>query len=215
VNPTKLDHVALYVSDPRRVAGALLARLPLRILEETDEFVLVGRKPELGKLTFFGAPSRREHGQLLRIGIAVPCAMASSSVDLAGELAVELVPGPREGEVDLDHVALRVPDPRASARAWLDLGFEQMERVGPVERVRLRNAFVELHPGAPAEATRPLLNHIGLLVDSADEAHADAVDAGLEVRRFVEADNSRAVFVSGPDGVEVELIEQLPSFALV
>ena len=215
MNPTRLDHVALYVDDPRRVADALLARLPLRILEETDDFVLVGRRPELGKLTFFGAPGPREAGQLVRIGIAVPCAMASSSVDLAGELSVELVPGPRDGEVDLDHVALRVADPPASARAWLELGFERMERVGPVERVRLGSSFVELHPGTPPATERPLLNHVGLLVESADDARASALERGLEVTRFVEAEHSRAAFLAGPDGVEVELIEQLPSFALV
>jgi catechol 2,3-dioxygenase-like lactoylglutathione lyase family enzyme len=215
VNPTRLDHVALYVSDPSRVAAALLARLPLRILEETDEFVLVGRKPELGKLTLFGAPGPREPGELVRIGMAVPCAMASSSVDLGEELSLELVPGPRDGEVDLDHVALRVQDARASVRGWLELGFEQMERIGQVERVRLGDAVVELHPGTPTHTDHPLLNHIGLLVESADEARADATDAGLEIRRVVEAEHSRAVFVTGPDGVEVELIEQLPSFALV
>ena len=215
VNPTIIDHVALYVSDPQRTAAALLARLPLRILEETDDFVLVGRSPELGKLTFFSASSPREQGQLLRIGMAVPCAMASSSVDLGEELTVELVPGPRDGEVTLDHVALRVPDPVSSARAWLELGLEPMERVGTIERARIGDAFVELHPGAAAPTRRPLLNHVGLLVESVDDAHASAVDAGLEVRRLVEAENSRAIFLTGPDGVEVELVQHLPSFALV
>ena len=215
VNPTRLDHVALYVSDPQRAASALLARLPLRILEETDEFVLVGRRPELGKLTFFEAPPPREAGPLVRIGIAVPCAMASSRVDLGEELIVQLVPGPREGEVDLDHIALRVPDPDASARAWLDLGFERAERVGPIERVRLEDTFVELHPGSPAPSRRPLFNHVGLLVESVEEARSGVAEVGLEIRRFVEAENSRALFLSGPDGVEVELVEHRPSFALV
>lgn len=215
MNPTRLDHVALYVSDPQRSASALLARLPLRILEETDEFVLVGRRPELGKLTFFAAPEPREAGSLVRIGIAIPCAMASSRVDLGEDLTVELVPGPRDGEVDLDHVALRVPDPDASARAWLDLGFQRAERVGPIERVRLGDAFVELHPGSPQPSRQPLLNHVGLLVESIEEARSGVAEAGLAIQRAVDAENSRALFVSGPDGVEVELIEHRPSFALV
>lgn len=112
-------------------------------------------------------------------------------------------------------MALRVPDPRASAKAWLDLGFERMERVGPIERVRLGEVIVELRAGRPAPTTRPLLNHIGLLVESMAEARADAADSRLEIRRVVEAEHSRAVFVSGPDAVEVELVEHLPSFALV
>ncbi len=213
MRPTRIDHVALNVSDAQRVAAALLARLPLRILEESDEFVLVGRRPDLGKLTLVEAPSTGDPGELVHIAMGVPCAMASSSVDLAGELTLELVPGPRDGEVDIDHVALRVPDPAASIRGWRELGFERMERVGPIERVRLGSSFVELHPGAHAETEHPLLNHVGLLVDSADRAQAFAAETGLDVQRFVEAENSRAVFLTGPDGVEVELIEHLPSFA--
>lgn len=215
MHPTRLDHVALHVRDPERVAAALLARLPFRVLEETDDFVLVGRRPDLGKLTLLRSPDVTEPGALVHVGIAVPCAIASSSVDVGGELAVELVPGDRDGEVDLDHVALRVPDPYASARAWLDLGFERGERVGCSERVRLGDAFVELRPGVPPTTERPVLAHVGLLVESADDARSHAERNGLEVRRFVEAENSRAVFVSGPDAVEVELVEHLPSFALV
>lgn len=215
MQPARIDHVALHVSDPERVAAALLARLPLRILEETDEFVLVGRRPELGKLTFVQTRGPREAGQLVRVAMGVPCAMASSSIDLTGELSLELVPGPREGEVDIDHVALRVPDPGASARAWCTLGFERTERVGPIERVRLGDAFVELHPGSPASTRRPLLSHIGLLVDSVDEAHESVLERDLEVVRLVDAESSRALFVAGPDGVEVELVEHLPSFSLV
>lgn len=215
MHPTKLDHVAVNVSDPGQVADALLARLPFRVLEETDEFTLVGRRPDLGKLTLVRAEGRRESGQLLRIGLAVPCATASSSVDVGGELHVELVPGRRDGEVDLDHVALCVPDPYASAQRWLELGFERADRVGGSERVRLGDAFVELHPGSPGPTENPLLGHVGLLVESVEAARSDAVDAGLEVRRYVEAENSRALFVSGPDEVEVELVQHLRSFALV
>lgn len=214
MRPTRIDHLALYVTDPHRAAAALQARLPVRVLEETDEFVLVGRRPDLGKLTFFHADEPREAGLLSGVGMAVPCATSTSRVEL-GELDVDLVPGRRDGEVDLGHVALVVPDPTASARRWVELGFERFERVGQAERVRLGEAFVELRPGPRRETSRPLLGHVGLLVESFDEAHEGALERGLEVRRVVEAEHSRALFVTGPDDVEVELVEQLPSFALV
>ena len=38
MRPEKLDHVALFVSDPDRVAAMVCARLPFRVLERTDEF---------------------------------------------------------------------------------------------------------------------------------------------------------------------------------
>jgi len=215
VHPTKLDHVALRVSEPRRAAAALLARLPFRIIEETDEFVLVGRRPELGKVTLFRAPDApREPGQLLHVAIGIPCATATTTVLLDRGLVVRLVPGERDGDIDLDHVALRVPDPLASVRAWLDLGFEPASRVGAIERVRLGDALVELHPGAPPASDRPLLDHLGLLVESFDDARASAIAEGLVVRKVVDAENSRALFLAGPDGVEVELVEHKPSFAL-
>ncbi|HSI97670.1 MAG TPA: hypothetical protein VK926_04855 [Gaiellaceae bacterium] len=59
MNPKRLDHVALFVSDRDAVAAALLSRLPFRVIEEMEELVLVGRGPELGKITLFEAPLAR------------------------------------------------------------------------------------------------------------------------------------------------------------
>jgi catechol 2,3-dioxygenase-like lactoylglutathione lyase family enzyme len=213
VRPQRLDHVAVYVSDPDKVAALLLAQLPFRELERTDEFVLVGRAQELGKLTLFEAPAPRDRGALLRIGIGIPCGMVERTLDLGddAELEVVLVPADPDGEVDLCEVALATPDPEPSARRWLELGFEPEPRSARgVTRVRLGDAFLELYQRPSAATARPLLNHLGLLVESVDELE----DERLEVIRTVDAENSRAVFVQGPDGVEVEFIEHKPSFAL-
>lgn len=213
MRPERIDHVALYVSDPEEIAARLLAQLPLRTLEQTDEFVLVGRAPELGKLTLFDAPAPRERGALLRIGIGIPCGTVERSLDLGTDAGLELVlvPADCDGEVDLAHVSLATPDPEASARRWLELGFEPEPRSpGGVTRVRLGETCLELHRGSPAPTERPLLNHLGLLVESVDEIDLARVD----VVRTVDAENSRAVFVNGPDGIEVEYIEHKPSFAL-
>jgi catechol 2,3-dioxygenase-like lactoylglutathione lyase family enzyme len=215
MRPQRLDHVALYVSDPEQVAARLLSRLPFRVLEETDEFVLVGRAPELGKITLFEAPGPRDRGSLLRLGIGVPYAAESTTLDLDDGLGAILVPGRAEGDVDLDHIALLVSDPEASAAEWVDFGFELADSpTGAVRQVRLGDVALELHRGTPRATDRPLLNHLGLLVESAEEAERAAEDQDLDVNKVVDAENSKAVFVRGPDGVEVEFIEHKPSFAL-
>jgi catechol 2,3-dioxygenase-like lactoylglutathione lyase family enzyme len=214
IRPRKLDHVALWVSDPDEVAGVLLARLPFRVLEEGDDFLLLGRAPELGKLTLFEADGPREAGPLVRVGVGIPCATETTALELDDGLRIELVPSAPEGEVDLQHVTLQVPDPGASVREWMRLGFERDELAGTVQRVRLAGSYVELHPGRSQPTRRPLLNHLGLLVASVEQARGAASEHGLHVSREVDAENSRALFVTGPDGVEVELIEHKASFAL-
>jgi catechol 2,3-dioxygenase-like lactoylglutathione lyase family enzyme len=214
LKPRKLDHVALWVSDPEDAVSTLLARLPFRVLEEGDDFLLVGRSPDHGKLTFFDAPGPRERGALVRVGIGIPCGTERTTIELADELRVELVPAAPSGEVDLDHVTLQVPDPGESIRAWIRLGFERDEIAGTVQRARLGGSYVELQPGAPAPTGRPLLNHLGLLVPSIEDVRAAVTELDLPVSREVDAENSRALFVTGPDGVEVEYIEHKPSFAL-
>jgi catechol 2,3-dioxygenase-like lactoylglutathione lyase family enzyme len=212
--PRTLDHVALWVSDPQEAAAVLLARLPFRVLEEGDDFLLVGRGPELGKLTLFEAEGPRERGALVRVGIGIPCGTERTTIELDDDLKVELVPSDPRGEVDVDHVALQVPDPGSSVREWMRLGFARDEIAGTVQRVRLGGSYVELHHGAPAVTPRPLLNHLGLLVSSIEQVRRSVSELGLSVTREVDAENSHALFVAGPDDVEVEYIEHKESFAL-
>jgi catechol 2,3-dioxygenase-like lactoylglutathione lyase family enzyme len=211
----RLDHVALFVSSPEKTAELLLRRLPFRVLERADDFVLVGRSPSLGKLTLFSAPPPRERGALVRLGLATPCGTERAALELTDGLVLDLVPAAAEGDVDLHHVALEVADPAVSAHAWARLGLERAEGDGDgAERVRLGSTVVELYPGRPAPTDRPLLNHVGLLVDSIEDVYRGVAERGIEVTREVDAENSIAVFVAGPDDVEVEYIEHKPSFAL-
>ena len=214
LKPTKLDHVALYVSDAEAVAARILAQLPFRIIEETEEFVLIGRDPALGKLTLFRADGPRERGILRHVGIGIPCATAERTIELGDGLELELVPSAPEGEVELAHLAIVTPDPGASARAWLEFGFAPAPKgENDVPRVRIGDQHVELWSGSPAPTQRPLLNHVGLLVESVDEALHTAEDRGEDVSKLVDAENSRALFLRGPDDVELEYIEHKPSFA--
>jgi catechol 2,3-dioxygenase-like lactoylglutathione lyase family enzyme len=211
ISPQRLDHVALWVAG-REPLASRLGRLGLRVIEQTDAFTLMGgEEVRRGKLTLFDAEGPRHPGVLFRIGLRLPDA-AGDDIDLGEGLVVRTVPG---DAVDLDHVAFRVPDPQASARLWGDYGFQPGEPgADGVERVELSGAFLELHSNGVAETDAPLLNHLGLLVASANEHRDAATERGIEVVDFVDAPNTLAVFVRGPDGVKVEYVEHKPSFAL-
>ncbi|MGH3066282.1 MAG: VOC family protein [Gaiellaceae bacterium] len=214
MRPEKLDHVALFVSDPERVAAKLCAHLPFDVIEETDEFVLVGGSPELGKITLFGAQGPRHPGALVRIGIGVPTAIDATWLDVGEGLTFELLPASAKVHAELASIGLLVPNPVASAHAWLEFGFEQAEPAGPIERVQLGGALVEFQEGSPSATERPLLNHLGLLVESIDDVRETVAEQGFHVNREVDAENSMAIFVRGPDDVEIEYIEHKPSFAV-
>ena len=102
-------------------------------------------------------------------------------------------------------------DPEATAEEYLSLGFDEAEARDGVPRVELGGAFVEFHRGEPGEPERPLLNHLAVLVDRAD----DAKELPAEVADVVDAPNTYAVFVWGPERVKLEYVEHKPTFSLV
>ncbi|MGH3071715.1 MAG: hypothetical protein ACRDNB_05505 [Gaiellaceae bacterium] len=206
-----LDHVALWVADRQRVAAAAVERLGVRVIEQTDRFTLLGADPRRGKLTLFDAEGPRERGALARVGFRVDSLDGRDPVvDLGEGLEVALVEAATDTEFDLDHVALVARDPDAAAAGWQQLGFEPAGS----RRVEVGGAFVELLPGDPGEPERPLLNHIGVLVESVAEQQAAAEDLGVEIDEMVDAPNTLALFVWGPDRVKLEYIEHKPSFSL-
>ena len=81
-------------------------------------------------------------------------------------------------------------------------------------RVEVGGAYVEFHEGEPGEPERPLLNHLAVLVDSADEVITDAGELGIEVESVVDAANTYAAFLWGPDRVRIEYVEHKPTFSL-
>ena len=80
--------------------------------------------------------------------------------------------------------------------------------------MQVGGAYVEFHDGDPGEPEQPLLNHIAVLVESADESMADANDLGVEIDKVVDAPNTYAVFVWRPESVRVEYVEHKPTFSL-
>jgi catechol 2,3-dioxygenase-like lactoylglutathione lyase family enzyme len=215
VKPTSLDHVALWVAERDAIADFAVAHLGMHVIERTDRFTLIGADARRGKLTLFEADGPREPGRLVRVGLRVrDLASARAALPAAtpetfevGEgLVLTLVEGETDVDFDLDHVALLSADPEAAAGEWLRYGFEP---AGP-RRVAVGGAHLELVEADVREPERPLLNHLGVLVDQA----APAQELGVEVADVVDAPNTFAVFVWGPDRVKLEYVEHKASFSL-
>lgn len=211
MKPLTLDHVALWVADRERMAATAVERLGLRVIEKTERFTLLGADARRGKLTLFDAGGPRERGLLERIGLRVSSLAGRPPVlDLGEGLELVLVEADTDLDLDLDHVALRAGDVEAAARGWEQLGFT---RVGD-GRLEVGGAYLELRQGDPGVTDRPLLNHIGVLVESVDEHRAEAEELGVEIDDLVDAPNTLALFVWGPDRVKLEYVEHKPSFSL-
>jgi catechol 2,3-dioxygenase-like lactoylglutathione lyase family enzyme len=225
MRPKILDHVALWVADRDRIADFVTRHLGMHVIERTDKFTLVGSDARHGKLTLFAEEGPRERGALkhvaLRVsdlesalgelpGVDVERSDGGMYFDVAEGLRLGLVEAPTEVEYDLDHVALFSAQPDETAKQYVTYGFAP----SGARRVEAGGAYVEFHDGAPGEPGRPLLNHLAVLVDSADQTLADAEEAGLEVADVVDAPNTYAVFVWGPERVKIEYVEQKPTFAL-
>ena len=69
---------------------------------------------------------------------------------------------------------------------------------------------VDLLAGLPA----PVDAYAGRLVSGVDEHQAEAEELGVEIEELVDAPNTLALFVWGPDRVKLEYIEHKPSFSL-
>ena len=191
----------------------------MHVISEEANFTLVGSNARHGKLTLFDAEGPRESGPLKHVGLRVSDlaaaraelpAGAADIFDIGEGIHVTLVEAPTEVEYDLDHVALRAVDPAATAEEYLRYGFEP---AGP-SRVEVGGAYLELHGGDPTQGERPLLNHLAVLVESADEIVADARELDIEVESVVDAANTYAAFLWGPDRVRIEYVEHKPTFSL-
>ncbi len=219
MRPKSLDHVAFWVAGRDAIADFAVRHLGMHVIDRQESFTLIGSDARRGKLTLFDAEGPREPGAFAHVGLrvsdlgearrALP-AGTPERFEIAEGVRVTLVEGETDVEYDLDHVALLSRDPVATAREYLRYGF----RPAGETRVEVGGAFVELHQGDPGTPERPLLNHIAVLVDSADEHLAEAQELGIEVDSVVDAANTYAAFLTGPDRVRIEYVEHKPSFAL-
>ena len=205
MTPRTLDHVALWVTERDAIADACIRELGMHVIDRQDNFSLMGVHARRGKLTLFDAEGPRERGALKHV--AFRASGGERDLELPDGLVIRVVDG---DDGDLDHVALWSADPKATAEEYTRFGFEP---AGP-RRVTVAGAYVEFHQGEPGDPERPLLNHLAVLVESAEEHRQEAADAGIEVADFVDAANTIAVFVWGPERVKIEYVEHKPTFAL-
>jgi catechol 2,3-dioxygenase-like lactoylglutathione lyase family enzyme len=231
VTPETLDHVALWVADRDRIADFATGRVGMHVVDRTDAFTLVGSNARRGKLTLFAAEGPREQGALKHVALRVASIAEAlpgldgvqverprdgeAYFDVSEGLRLGLVQAPTEVDYDLDHVALFSRAPEETARAYERFGFASASP-GPsgAPRVEVGGAYVEFHEGEPGDPEQPLLNHLAVLVDSADEHIAEARELGIEIADIVDAANTYAVFVWGPERVKVEYVEHKPTFSL-
>src|SRR5690348_15887728 len=219
MQPKTLDHVAFWVSSRDDIARFLEEHVGMHVITRDDAFTLMGSNARRGKLTLFDAAAPREQGALKHVALRVSDLEAARSALPAGTpevfeigegILVKLVEAPTDVEYDLDHVALYSSDPDATAESYRRYGFEPAGE----RRVEVGGAFDEFHQGEPGEPVQPLLNHIAVLVDSADEVISDARDLDIEVESVVDAANTYAAFLWGPEHVRIEYVEHKPTFSL-
>ena len=212
MRPLTLDHVALWVADRERMVAAARERVGLRVIEQTERFTLLGgADARRGKLTLFDGEGERERGALRRIGLRVAALDGRDRrVDLGEGLELELVEADLDVDLDLDHVLLEASDVEAAAQGWEELG---LTRVGDA-RLEVGGAYVDLVAGSPGVPERPLLNHLAVLVESVEEHQSEAEELGVEIDDLVDAPNTIALFVYGPDRVRLEYVEHKASFSL-
>jgi catechol 2,3-dioxygenase-like lactoylglutathione lyase family enzyme len=227
VKTETLDHVALWVADRDRLADFLTTHVGMHVIDRTADFTLVGSDARRGKITLFAAEGEREAGPLAGVALrvrdldtALTALPKGTEIELRedGSVLFDAPEGLRlalveAGGVDYDihHVTLRVPDPEASFREMLDLGFRDEDG-----RLVVGDSQVELVPGGDGgEPDRPLLNHIALLVQSAEDHIEEARRRGLEIADIKDAENTYAVFIWGPDRIKLEYVEHKESFSLV
>ena len=232
MTPETLDHVALWVAERDAIAEFVTERVGMHIVDRTDAFTLVGSNARRGKLTLFEAEGPREPGALKHVALRVS-SLQEATRDLGKDLTVDrsrdgevyfdvheglrlgLVEAPTDVDYDLDHVALWSSSPEETAKEYRQLGFEEVP-AGPsgMPRVEVGGAYIEFHEGEPGDPEKPLLNHLAVKVDSAEEHIAEAKELGIEIADIVDAANTYAVFVWGPERVKVEYVEHKPSFSL-
>src|SRR3954452_722063 len=207
VTVNSLDHVALWVADRDAIADLACAHLGMHVIERTEKFTLVGADARRFKLTLFEAEDPRERGALVAVILRVNDLEAAVSKLPSGlelerrddgvvliaapeGLVLGLVERETDLDYDLDHVVLRVEDADVSAEALGELGFE---REG--HRLHAAGKWVTLEGGGEPEGERPLLNHLAVLVDSAEAVELEVRSRGVEVADVVDAANTLAVFV--------------------
>lgn len=126
-------------------------------------------------------------------------------------------------QLTFDHIHLRTPDPDAMA-AWFAtmLGAEVIRSVqegAPRIDLRLGGQKIFLMPVAAGETVNPApvtpyrgLDHFGFAVTDIDAVYADLKAKGASFTQELKSPRPgiKTLFLRGPEGVSVELLERAP-----
>jgi hypothetical protein len=107
-------------------------------------------------------------------------------------------------------VVLNATEPKRSFAELAGLGFT--ERDG---KLWVGDSYIEVEEGPVGDPNRSLLNHVALRVDSASDHIDEARERDLEIADIVDAPNTYALFIWGPERVKLEYVEHKESFSLV
>ena len=129
-------------------------------------------------------------------------------------------------QIAFDHIHLRTPDVEGMA-AWFErmLGAEVLratQQGKPRVDLRLGGQKIFIMPVAPGEAVNAApvtpclgIDHIGFFVKDVDKAFADLKAKGAEFTKEVHTQRPgiRVMFLRGPHGISVELLERDEKYA--
>ena len=204
--PDARSRRALGRGPPRMAEAARPDRAPR---DRADErFTLLGADARRGKLTLFDAEGRASAARSSGSACASRARRPRPVVDL-GEGSSSCWSRRRPTPSSTSTTSRSSRPTRRGRRHGRTLGFAP----GDDGRLEVGGAWLELRQGDPGTPERPLLNHIGVLVDSVEEHQAEAEELGVEIDDVVDAPNTLALFVWGPDRVKLEYIEHKPSFS--
>ena len=191
----------------------------MHVIAAEDNFTLLGTDARRGKLTLFDAEGPREQGALKHVAPArlrprrrargaARRARPTSSSSARGSSSRSSRRRPTSSTTSTTSRSGR-PRPRRPPPSTCATA----SRPPATKRVEVGGAYVEFHEGDPGAPEQPLLNHLAVLVDSADEVIADAGDLAIEVESVVDAANTYAAFLWGPERVRIEYVEHKPTFS--
>ena len=228
MKPKKLDHVAYWVADRDPVADFVTAHLGMHVIDRTEVHAgRLRRAPRQAHTVRRRGPARR--GALKHVALrvssldealgALPAGSTSTAArgeayfDVGSEgVRLGLVEAPTDVEYDLDHVALFSATRRRRRRSTV----ARLRAGAPGPRARRASRSAERswsstgRAGRPGETAPQPPRRAGRV---GGRAHRAANELGVEIDDVVDAANTYAVFLWGPEHVRVEYVEHKPTLA--
>ena len=219
-----IDHVAVRVGDPDAVAGFLCEYCEMQRTVSTEDFEVLAAPGGGTRLFLFEAQEPPPRGVLDRVVLRVGDLERALWL-LPDGLQVEhpepelaVFEGPEAFglgftsvlgggvDYDVDHLVLRVMDTDETAIALAELGF-----VPRGHAVQVGDKHVRLRSGIRSAGGDEQLSHIGVLVESVEAVHGQALAAGLEIDQFTLPPNRLGVYVRGPERLRLEYADHTPT----